>query len=190
MKSARAPAPPGSLRIIAGRWRGRRLPLPAGDALRPTPDRVRETLFNWLAPMIDGARCLDLFAGSGALGIEALSRGAAEAWFVERDPAIADALRKTLERLGAMGDRVVVEAAESFLSGPPKAFDVVFVDPPFAGRSIGNLCKLLDRGWLRPRARVYLEQDRADPLPELPVGWAVLREKTAGQVRYALAERG
>jgi len=181
---------PGALRIIGGCWRGRRVPLPEGSELRPTPDRVRETLFNWLMPVIDGARCLDLFAGSGALGLEALSRGAAEVWFVERDPRIAEQLARTLDTVGARADRLAVEDARHFLAGTPRPFDIAFLDPPYAGRSLGNLCTLLDAGWLRPQARVYLEQDRAGALPDLPAGWTLLREKTAGQVRFALAKRG
>jgi len=176
-----------TIRIIGGRWRGRRVPLPPGAAVRPTPNRVRETLFNWLAPVIAGARCMDLFAGTGVLGMEALSRGAAETWFVENDRAVAANLAGTLTRLGAGNDRVLVEDAAKFLSGRAIPFDIVFVDPPYGSGGLGNLCTLLAAGWLRPGARVYLEMDRRSDVPELPEGWTVMKDKRAGQVRYALA---
>ena len=180
----------GSVRIIAGRWRGRRVALAPGAGTRPTSDRVRETLFNWLMPVIEGARCLDLFAGTGALGIEALSRGAAEVWFVEQSQDVVEQLQISLVELGAENDRLVVADALSFLSGRPRAFDIVFLDPPFQGLDIENLCTLLEGGWLAPGARIYLELSRQQELPALPPNWRVVREKTAGHVRFALAERG
>jgi 16S rRNA (guanine966-N2)-methyltransferase len=179
----------GSVRIIGGRWRGRRVPVADAEALRPTPDRVRETLFNWLAVTLPGARCLDLYAGTGVLGLEALSRGAAEAVFVEQVQAVARQLEQSLAMLAARNARVVAADAATFLQGSAAAFDIVFLDPPY-GTGLGNLCTLLGRGWLAPGARVYLESSRAEALPELPAGWQLLREKTAGQVRFALAERG
>jgi 16S rRNA (guanine966-N2)-methyltransferase len=188
MKTARA-ARPGSVRIIGGRWRGRRLQLPALTDLRPTPDRVRETLFNWLAPVVDGARCLDLYAGSGALGMEALSRGAAYVCFVDSSAAAARSLRVSLDKLGALGAYIAETQAETYLAGVPEPFDIVFLDPPFAINALENLCTLLERGWLKPAARIYLESSRAQSLPALPPGWRLLREKTAGQVRFALAQR-
>lgn len=183
---ARRAGPPGEVRIIAGRWRGRRLRVLAAEGLRPTADRVRETLFNWLAAQIGGARCLDLFAGTGALGIEALSRGAAAVWFVERNPAVALQLQASLDRLGAAGAHVVGADALKFLAGPAQPFDVVFLDPPFGGPDPGNLCRLLRAGWVREGALIYLEMSRSQALPALPPGWQPLREKTAGQVRFAL----
>lgn len=179
----------GRLRIIGGRWRGRRISLPAQAGIRPTGDRIRETLFNWLAPIIAGARCLDLFAGSGALGLEALSRGAGETVFVERESAVADQLEQTLEKLDCRGATVVRSDALQFLRGAPTPFDIVFVDPPFGKMDLGNLCTLLERGWLSREARIFVETSRSDRLPELPPGWTVAREKTAGQVRFALARR-
>lgn len=190
---------PGSVRIIGGAWRGRRVEVQAGAELRPTPDRVRETLFNWLMPLLPGARCLDLFAGTGALGLEALSRGAAECWFVERDARAAAALESTLLRF--MGQaagpdpappagrgRVLVTDALRWLDRPPlNTFDVVFLDPPYAADNLADLCKLLARGWLAPVAWVYLETSRAQHLPALPDGWQLHRESQAGDVRYALA---
>ncbi len=179
----------GSVRIIGGRWGGRRGAVADPDGTRPTPDRVRETLFNWLAPVLPGARCLDLYAGTGVLGIEALSRGAAEVVFVERTAAVAAQIEASLETLGAIGGRVLTANAEAFLNGTPVASDVVFLDPPY-GTALGNLCTLLDRGWLAPHARIYLEWNRKQAPPELPPGWQLLRDKAAGQVQFALAGRG
>ena len=184
-----AKAPPGEVRIIGGQWRGRRLPVLAAEGLRPTADRVRETLFNWLAPLLEGARCLDLFAGTGVLGLEALSRGAESAVFVERSADVARAIEDSLTRFGARGGRVIATDARRFLATPPTAFDIVFVDPPFGELALGDLCTLLEQGWLAAGARVYLELPASEALPPLPPRWELLREKTAGQVRYALAAR-
>ncbi len=158
--------------------------------LRPTPARIRETLFNWLAPRLAGARCLDLFAGSGALGLEALSRGAGATTFVESSRRAADVLRQALDVLGAEEATVQVADAYAFLdTAPARAFDVVFLDPPYADESVDELCRLLAvGGWLSPGAVVYFEQGTWQAPPELPDGWRVTRDKTAGQVRYALAE--
>ena len=152
-------------------------------------DRMRETLFNWLAPVIDGARCLDLFAGSGALGLEALSRGAETTLFVENDPDAAARLQRNLDRLECAHAVVETGDALRFLQNQPTAFDIVFLDPPFGEIDLGNLCTLLERGWLARGARIYLEMPRGEAVPELPRGWVVDREKTAGQVRFALARR-
>jgi 16S rRNA (guanine966-N2)-methyltransferase len=183
--------PPGSVRIIAGEWRGRRIEVAAGPGIRPTPDRVRETLFNWLAPVLPGMHCLDLYAGTGVLGLEALSRGAAESWFVEQDAAAARALEMVLDRFdGPSHDRgrVLRADARRWLAGPvPRSFDLVFLDPPYAADELGNLCTLLARGWLAPHAWVYLETSRRYALPVLPAGWQLHREREAGEVRYALA---
>ncbi len=181
--------PPGEVRIIGGEWRGRRLPVPVAPGLRPSPDRVRETLFNWLAPLLPGTHCLDLFAGTGALGLEALSRGAATACFVEADAATARLLEASLQRLGCSAGRVVTGDARRFLAGAPQPFDLVFLDPPFGTADLGDLCTLLDHGWLAAGARIYLEMPRREELPPLPPQWSVLREKTAGQVRFALVCR-
>lgn len=167
------------------------MPVTVAPGLRPTPDRVRETLFNWLAPVIPGMRCLDLFAGIGALGLEALSRGAAEVCFVERQATVARALEQALARLGcgpAQAAVVNVDAV-AYLRGRARPFDLAFVDPPFGEVALGDLCTLLHGGWLADGARIYLEMGRDQPLPPLPPGWEVLREKEAGQVRYALARR-
>ncbi len=180
-------SPSGRLRIVAGKWRSRLLPIADEPGLRPTSERIRETLFNWLAPNIEGSRCLDLFAGSGALGLEALSRGASEVVFVEKSVVAANVLEQSVAALQAAGAEIMNIDALDYLRGAPRAFDIVFLDPPFDADLSGDLCRLLDeRGWLTANALVYLEQDRKRPLPDLPGGWVVRKEKTAGQVRYAL----
>ncbi len=180
-------SPSGRLRIVAGKWRSRLLPIADDPGLRPTSERIRETLFNWLAPVIEGSRCLDLFAGSGALGLEALSRGAREIVFVEQSSRATRVLEESVASLGASGVEIHKSDALDYLRRDAEAFDIVFLDPPFDADLGGDLCRLLsEREWLAPGARVYLEQDRDRPIPELPEGWTVLREKTAGQVRYAL----
>jgi 16S rRNA (guanine966-N2)-methyltransferase len=175
-----------TLRIIAGRWRGRRFRFPPLE-IRPTPDRVRETLFNWLQPRIEGAHCLDLFAGSGALGLEALSRGAASALFVEQQRAAASALERLLHDWHASGATVLCTSASRYLEGSASArFDLVFLDPPFAQELLAPSAAALERGWLRPDARIYLEHGRHEPAPTLPARWRELRAGTAGEVRYHL----
>jgi 16S rRNA (guanine966-N2)-methyltransferase len=185
------PAPPGrnSVRIIGGAWRGRRVHFPDMPALRPTPDRVRETLFNWLQHSLGGTRCLDLFAGSGALGLEALSRGAAEVVFVEQFPAAARTLQEQLVRLGGDGKgRVMEMGAARFLRTPAKPFDIVFLDPPFGKNALAEYVPMLDSGnWLAPSGLVYLENERNAGLPPLPARWELLKSKSAGEVGYHLA---
>jgi len=179
------------LRIVGGEWRGRRLSVPEAEGLRPTADRVRETLFNWLQADLPGARVLDLFAGSGALGLEALSRGAGEVVFVERSRRVAGVLRANLGLLGAEGRaRLVTGDARGFLAGTPSAFDLVFLDPPFQSAIIDPVLAALGGGWLARRARVYVEFDRHSNPPRLPAGWGWLREKTAGGVGYGLVAPG
>jgi 16S rRNA (guanine966-N2)-methyltransferase len=182
------------VRIIGGEWRGRKLHFPQSAGLRPTPDRVRETVFNWLQFELAGARCLDLFAGSGALGIEALSRGAREVVLVERDPASARAIGDMLARLRC--DRGHVEQVDALAwleRGPPgsKPFDVVFLDPPYGEAWLPVLAEKLERGgWLAPGAWIYLEDAAARGEPALPSGWTLHRSKRAGDVGYHLAHRG
>lgn len=185
-------APSGRLRIVAGMWRSRVLDIADVAGLRPTPERVRETLFNWLTPRIVGSRCLDLYAGTGALGLEALSRGAREAVFVEQSPPALEALRRNIARLDAANAILHAGDAMRYLGNlPPGSFDFVFLDPPFADDALGELCRLLDVGGvLSPGGKVYLEQDRARELPELPPRWTVIKNKTAGNVRYALVAPG
>ena len=186
-----APRPAfGSVRIIGGSLRRSRLEVPEAPGLRPTPDRVRETLFNWLAPIIEGARCLDLFAGTGALGIEALSRGAGWVDFIERDPRLAQAMRQNLERLRQTQAAVrCADALQALGEAPPDAYDVVFVDPPFTETLWQPAVMALEgNGWLRAGALVYLEMPAAAQIG-VPGTWNLHRESAAGAVRYALYRR-
>jgi 16S rRNA (guanine966-N2)-methyltransferase len=184
------PGQSNSVRIIGGAWRGRRIRFPSAAELRPTPDRVRETLFNWLQGVIGDARCLDLFAGSGALGLEALSRGAREVVFVEQEPRVAAALRETIAALGDDRSQVVTADAFRYLAGGARPFDVVFLDPPFARGWLAELCTLLEHGgWLAPRAYIYLEGAARDGIPPLPEPWETARETRAGEVHGVLARR-
>jgi len=179
---------PGRLRIIGGSLRGSKLQIPDVPGLRPTPDRVRETLFNWLMPVIPSARCLDLFAGTGALGIEALSRGAACVDFVETDAQLAQLLRANLQRL-KQDAHVYRDDAEKFLAAPGARYDIVFLDPPFAAQLWSPAAQaLLRHERLQPGAWLYVESP-ADAPPELPAEFAPHREGRAGAVRYALYRR-
>jgi 16S rRNA (guanine966-N2)-methyltransferase len=173
----------GRVRIIAGEWRARRIEVPDGTAVRPTPDRVRETVFNWLQGSIVGSRCLDLFAGTGVLGFEALSRGAAEACFVERDGKLVDALRATAHRLGATPEIVRRDALAFLRDSPAARFDVVFLDPPYA-EPVAPLLAALPP-WLAPGAVVYVERPRREGLPAVPAAeW--VKQSYAGAVAYGL----
>jgi 16S rRNA (guanine966-N2)-methyltransferase len=180
----------GELRIIGGTWRHRKVSFPDVQGLRPTPDRVRETLFNWLQPVITGARCLDLFAGSGVLGLEALSRGAAAVVMVEHDGRVTEHLSAQAVQLGGMdvSARVVHGDALDYLRGPAQSFDIVFVDPPFNSTLLAATCRWLDEGhWLAPGAHIYLEAPWSAAAPPVPRRWQILRHKRAGQVGYYLA---
>jgi 16S rRNA (guanine966-N2)-methyltransferase len=181
-----------SVRIIGGGWRGRRVNFPDIPGLRPTPDRVRETLFNWLQHDIAGARCLDLFAGSGALGLEALSRGAKELVFVEQAVAAARGLQEQLTRLGGAGKAQVVEmGAARFLRTPAPPFDIVFLDPPYGREALSEYVPMLDCGnWLKVGGLVYLENEKSAGPPALPAHWEMLKSKAAGEVGYHLARVG
>jgi 16S rRNA (guanine966-N2)-methyltransferase len=179
-----------SLRIIGGEWRGRRIRFPGKGGIRPTPDRVRETLFNWLAADVPGSRCLDLFAGSGALGLEALSRGAAHATFVERDRDNAARLRETVALLAPDRGRVIQSDALAWLGGAASPHNIVFLDPPFDAGLLADAMRLLDsRGWLAPGAAVYVEMPAREGAPALPAGWRAHRSGRAGAVGYHLARR-
>jgi len=187
------------LRIIGGEWRGRKLRFPDVPNLRPTPDRVRETIFNWLAPMIHGARCLDLFAGSGALGLEALSRGAAFTTFVDSHKKATIALKSHLDLLNSNGrsndhsnDRAEVIQMDSvkFLKAEAKKYDLVFLDPPYHLDFMQKVVPLLEsNAWLSDKAMLYLEIEKRQSLPELPENWKQLKDKTAGEVNYYLFQR-
>ncbi|MFC0678942.1 16S rRNA (guanine(966)-N(2))-methyltransferase RsmD [Lysobacter korlensis] len=187
--ASRAAPSAGKVRLIGGRWRGTKLAVPDVAGLRPTSDRVRETLFNWLMPVLPGASVLDLFAGSGALGLEALSRGAARAVLVERDAGLAAAMRETTARLdGGEAATVVQSDALAWLGAQPDAqFDIAFVDPPFAAglwsAALEALSpKLRAQGWL------YVESP-PDAHWALPAGWQLHREGRTREVRYALLRR-
>lgn len=181
----------GQLRIIGGEWRSRLVEFDADDGVRPTPDRVRQTVFDWLAPWVHGSRVLDLFAGSGALGLEALSRGAAQAVFVDRGRAQIGAIAQALKRLQGEGRAEAVEAdAVQWLQSAarglpsPARFDLVFLDPPYASDLLPRALHALPP-WLTPVHRVYIEWPKS-ARPELPPDYALLKEKAAGQVSYGL----
>ena len=177
------------MRIIGGTWRSRRLEFPACDGLRPTPDRVRETLFNWLQPWLPGAACLDLFAGSGVLGLEALSRGAGHAVLVEKDAHAAAALRASIALLQTQDAELVQADALTFLRGAARPFDIVFLDPPYHSDLLAGCCAQLEAGgWVRPGGLIYMEA-HGEQDPVLPSAWSLLRSKRAGQVGYHLARR-
>ena len=181
---------PGRLRIVAGKWRSRLLDIADEPGLRPTSERVRETLFNWLAPLIEGSRCLDLFAGTGALGFEALSRGATSVVFVDSSRRAIRAIEKSARELQAAGVDIHCADAMAYLRGAaPGSFGIIFVDPPFADDRLEEVCRQIDEcGILAPGGRIYLEQDRAKPETPLPDRWHMLRNKTAGNVRFMLIE--
>ncbi|MEJ2459928.1 MAG: 16S rRNA (guanine(966)-N(2))-methyltransferase RsmD [Novosphingobium sp.] len=176
------------LRIVGGEFGSRRLHFPDAKGLRPTADRVRETLFNWLQGEIHGKRVLDLFAGSGALGIEALSRGARELVFVERARAVAQQLRDNHAVLGVLQRAQLVQAdALQWLGTDQPPFDGVFLDPPFADGLLPKVCEALEKQkLLTPNAWIYLEQDSHQPWPALPTHWALHREGKAGQAAFRL----
>lgn len=179
----------GRIRIIGGHLRNSRLNVPDLPGLRPTPERVRETLFNWLAPTIAGVRALDLCAGTGALGIEALSRGAGTVQFVEPDGAAAEALRGNLARLKTEGGVVSGLDAARYLQGTPQPFGLVFLDPPFTLNLWTPLARQLEQhGWLTASAWIYVESPRATA-PVVSANWMPHREGQAGEVRYALYRR-
>ncbi|EPF12814.1 Ribosomal RNA small subunit methyltransferase D [Cedecea davisae] len=177
----------GQIRIIGGQWRGRKLPVPDSPGLRPTTDRVRETLFNWLAPSMVDSHCLDCFAGSGALGLEALSRYAASATLIEMDHAVSQQLQKNLATLKANNGKVLNANTLNVLAQPGTPHNVVFVDPPFRKGLLDETLALLEKnGWLADEALIYVESEVENGLPAVPKNWALHREKVAGQVAYRL----
>ena len=188
--------PQGKLRIIGGKWRSRVLPVIDLEGLRPTTDRVRETLFNWLQDDISGSRCLDLFAGSGALGFEAASRGAASVTMLEIQSKANAVLAENIKILKADNIQLIREDAISWLTTacikPPvsQPFDIVFLDPPFDGDLLVKACEALEQQpCLSEQAYIYLEMQGKHKLPDLPESWTLLKEKKAGQVRYYLVQR-
>ena len=179
----------GQCRIIAGKWRGRKLDVPDAEGLRPTPDRIRETVFNWLQADIGGARCLDLFAGCGALGFEAASRGAMSVVMVELNSRAAKTLQENCSTLSATQCQVERTTAQQFLSTNQEQYDIVFIDPPYQAdlwTEIANT--LVDKVVLAENALIYLECPGKADLPELPIHWQLIKEKKAGNIRYCLFE--
>ncbi|WP_340613999.1 16S rRNA (guanine(966)-N(2))-methyltransferase [Xenorhabdus thailandensis] len=177
----------GQIRIIGGKWRGRKLPVPDSDGLRPTTDRVRETLFNWLMPVIQGARCLDCFSGSGALGFEALSRYASHTTLIEYDRNVAKQLSANLALLKAENADVVQGNTLQYLNNTGTPFDVVFLDPPFRKGMLAETINLLEaNNWLAEESWIYVEAEAESAATEVPPNWQLHREKTAGQVAYRL----
>lgn len=182
----------GELRIIGGDWRSRRLTFPAAGGVRPTPSRVRETLFNWLMAALPGARCLDLFAGSGVLGLEALSRGARETQFVDHTRALCDALKANLGLLKSDGGKVTCQDVTAFLSQPATTpFDILLMDPPFRQGWLTRLLPLIaENGWVSDGSWVYIEHESELAGVAVPENWSLHREKIAGQVCYRLYRVG
>jgi 16S rRNA (guanine966-N2)-methyltransferase len=179
------------VRIIGGAHRGRKLSFPDIPGLRPTGDRIRETLFNWLQASLPGASCLDLFAGSGALGLEAASRGAGRVVMLDRAVQVVEQLRSNVSMLQLAQIEVVQADAMAWLGQPSGQFDIVFLDPPFADTLLQQVCqKLEDGAWLKPDAWIYLEMDAAYGRPQLPMSWSLQKEKRAGQVEYILCAKG
>lgn len=190
--AAAQPSASGELRIIGGQWRGRKLRFPPLPGLRPSPNRVRETLFNWLQPEIAGAQCLDLFAGSGALGLEALSRGAGACWFVDAARAATAQIGQHLAMLHCATGHVASADAAQWLAAPPAGarFHIVFLDPPFRQGLLDECCTLLERsGKLTERALIYIESAADEAPPRVPSNWSLHRDKQAGQVAYRLFRR-
>lgn len=178
------------IRIIGGKWRSRKITFPSVVGLRPTPDRIRETLFNWLAPYIDGARCLDLFAGSGALSLEALSRDALEVIAIEQNPIAAKALTEQLQKLDAHNMTVLTTDALRWLETPGFPVDIVFLDPPYQAHLLRPVFSLLEANdWLKVFSLIYFESHAPLQATDLPATWHLLRDKKAGRVYYYLAQK-
>lgn len=183
-----------TVRIIAGKWRSQKIGFPDLQGLRPTSDRIRETLFNWLQLDIAGQDCLDLFAGSGACGIEALSRGAARVLFIDSSKLAAASLLTNLKALRAENFSLLNTDALAWLRGPDtpdnNCFGIVFIDPPFGSDLALTACALLEqKQLLKPAARIYIELESKLDRQQLPANWQVIREKKSGQVYYYLCNR-
>lgn len=182
-----------TVRIIGGQWRSRKLHFTEVPGLRPTPDRVRETLFNWLQADIIGAHCIDLFAGSGALGFEALSRGASQCLFIDSHPQCIEDIKNNLEQFKSSGGYTSLNDALTILTKPPSQFspdrfDIAFVDPPYAMDRALDCCHLLaEQHWLNDNASIYIESASSINESQLPKNWRMHRQKKAGQVNYHLA---
>lgn len=179
----------GNIRIIAGKYRGRKLPVLLADGLRPTTDRVKETLFNWLMPYINEAHCLDCFAGAGSLGFEALSRGAAKVKLIELNKNAAKQLLANQQLLKSTDLTVANTDVLNYLQTQvPVPYDLVFIDPPFRQNLVAQTCELLEQGWLHAQALIYVEME-SEGSQQLPNNWQLLKEKIAGQVAYRLYQR-
>lgn len=177
------------IRIIGGKWRGRKIQLAKNSQLRPTPDRVRETVFNWLMRDVRNSRCLDLFAGSGALGLEALSRGAEHVTFFENHKQSAQRLKQVIDDIGAQEHANVLshDALKLLDKKPDQQFDGIFLDPPFRKNLLPQVIELLQsKQWLAPEAWIYIEAEQENSLDFLPSHWKLHREKNAGDVKYNL----
>ncbi|MGY5450871.1 16S rRNA (guanine(966)-N(2))-methyltransferase RsmD [Agarivorans sp. MS3-6] len=180
----------GQVRIIAGQWRGRKLKVLNSEGLRPTTDRVKETVFNWLSPYLHNSHCLDLFAGSGSLGFEALSRFASFTTFIEKDALATKQLKANLQLLNVSSEQanlVNTDALQWLKQRPSEAYDIVFIDPPFRCDLLIPSCNLLNQhGWLKPDALVYIEFENEALEPQFPANWTCIKSKQAGQVSYRL----
>lgn len=190
MAKAKSRPQSNTVRIIGGEYRGRKLSFPDVEGLRPTTDRVRETVFNWLQQEIVGARCLDLFCGSGALGLESLSRGAKSVQFVDQDKKVCQQIDQNLAVLKSENGTTFCGTAEQFLRQTDVTYDVIFLDPPFQKNLMQKICdKLENSSCLSPRATIYLEAEFPLEEIELPTTWKMIRSKKAGAVFYGLVER-
>lgn len=185
------PQPKGEIRIIAGRWRGRKLPVLSSQGLRPTTDRIKETLFNWLAPYLQASRCLDCYSGSGSLGFEAVSRGAAEALLLEKDRAAAQQLIANKNKLADQQITIIQTDSLLWLANPSsQPFDLVFIDPPFGQGLVPQTIERLDQyDWLAPSAWIYIETEQDHPELSVPTDWQLHRQKQVGQVYCRLYQR-
>lgn len=190
-KSIPATRTSSQIRIIGGEWRSRKLTVPDAPGLRPTPDRVRETLFNWLASYIGGARVLDAFTGSGALFLEALSRGASSGIALDLNTEAINNLRRNLELLDCDSAEVLRADALQYLSNTAeRGFDIVLLDPPFHQDLLLTACQLVEsNNWLNERAWIYTESEQAPSSLGVPNTWRLHREKHTGQVYYALWQK-
>ncbi|MGB1199632.1 MAG: 16S rRNA (guanine(966)-N(2))-methyltransferase RsmD [Thalassotalea sp.] len=187
LKTTKNHAKMGAIRIIAGKHRGRKLPVLMADGLRPTTDRTKETLFNWLMPYINNSNCLDCFAGAGSLSFEALSRGARNITLIELDKAAAKQLNENKKLLNASNINVINNNALKFLAQPTaEQYDIVFIDPPFHKGLAEQALALVNNGWLNKNALIYVEVESNASTPSLPDDWLLLKEKVSGQVAYRL----
>jgi len=188
-KQANKSTSKGSIRIISGKYRGRKLPVLMAEGLRPTTDRVKETVFNWLMPYLQESSCLDCFAGSGGLGFEALSRGAAQVNFVELNRAAVKQLQENQQLLDINNMSIRQSDALEFIKKNTQEFDVVFLDPPFRKGFVEQAASLLNQNSLAKNALIYVEMESENNLQQLPEDWQLLKEKVAGQVIYRLYQK-